>query len=145
MLAKPGGPATLAEVNSIKARSKQEHGRAANTMKKYGENVRRARAWLCEYLQPAGGVDSLREGISDDVGVATPDDSIYEDPEFGNALDDIPNKYSDKALALYLSYKIFHQNRGQQTCDGAYSAFKHLWTHACVLRHLYSSRHGQKP
>ena len=132
LLAKPGGPATLAEVNSIQTRSKQDHGCAANTTKKYAKNVERARAWLHHYLQPNGSVDPLQKGIGNDIGVVSADDSIYDDPEFRNALDDILNRYSDKALALFLSYKVFHENQGQQTCDGAYSAFKRLWTNVYV-------------
>jgi len=38
--------------------------------------------------------------------------------------DPIPNHCSDKALALFISWKCFHQNCGKSTSDGIYSAFK---------------------
>ena len=55
------------------------------------------------------------------------DDLFYDKPEFKSALDGLPNEYSGKALALYISYKCFYQNLTQSTADGIYSAFKRYW------------------
>ncbi|KIK36351.1 hypothetical protein CY34DRAFT_26368 [Suillus luteus UH-Slu-Lm8-n1] len=51
----------------------------------------------------------------------------YEDPAFGEALEKTPNKHSDKALALLISYKCFHEDCGMSTCEGLSAAFKKLW------------------
>lgn len=56
----------------------------------------------------------------------------YEDPAFGEALETTPNKHSDKALALLISYKCFHEDCGMSTCEGLSAAFKKLWEEAQV-------------
>ena len=55
------------------------------------------------------------------------EDGIYNEPDFKCALDGVPTRYSDKALALWISYKCFYENLGLSTCDGVYSAFKRHW------------------
>ncbi|KAF9224643.1 hypothetical protein BS17DRAFT_880019 [Gyrodon lividus] len=50
----------------------------------------------------------------------------YQDPEFPHAFNRTPNKCSDKALALFLMYKGFHQNLGKGTVEGIWAAFKDL-------------------
>lgn len=113
---------TLQTIRSLQTQGKEDHGKAAATSKKYNEYTQRGRIWLKDHSRsvPLAEEDSEEE-------------SIYDDPEFRNAFNDKPNKYSDKALALYISFKIFHENLGQGTCDGIYSAFKLLWRNACVL------------
>ncbi|KAG2029737.1 hypothetical protein BDR03DRAFT_987558 [Suillus americanus] len=53
-----------------------------------------------------------------------------KDPTFRDALKQIPNQHSDKALALFISYKCFHENNGQSTCDGIHAVFKKYWEEA---------------
>ena len=55
------------------------------------------------------------------------EDGIYNEPDFKTALDGTPTQYSDKALALLISYKCFYENLGMSTCHGVYSAFKRYW------------------
>ncbi|KAG2041203.1 hypothetical protein BDR03DRAFT_1007530 [Suillus americanus] len=70
------------------------------------------------------------------------DDAAYEDPTFRDALKQIPNQHSDKALALFISYKCFHENNSQSTCDGIQAAFKstgrkrEYWCSTSVVTHL---------
>jgi len=66
--------------------------------------------------------------ITESAGAAL--DEIYEDPEFWHAFDPIPNHCSDKALALFISWKCFHQNCGKSMSDGIYLAFKKYWDEA---------------
>ncbi|KIK11356.1 hypothetical protein PISMIDRAFT_74908, partial [Pisolithus microcarpus 441] len=52
---------------------------------------------------------------------------VYGDPDFKNAFERMPNQCSDKALALYLSWRGFQENCSQSTIDGIRAAFKLLW------------------
>ncbi|KAI6004429.1 hypothetical protein F5J12DRAFT_783407 [Pisolithus orientalis] len=55
------------------------------------------------------------------------DSEIYSDPEFRNAFEHMPNRCSDKALALYLSWRGFQENCSQSTIDRVQAGFKMLW------------------
>ncbi|KIK32078.1 hypothetical protein CY34DRAFT_760908 [Suillus luteus UH-Slu-Lm8-n1] len=55
------------------------------------------------------------------------DSDVYDDPAFKDAFDRIPNRCSDKALALYMSLKGFHENLSKTTVESIRSAFKKLW------------------
>ncbi|KAG1723917.1 uncharacterized protein EDB91DRAFT_1063111 [Suillus paluster] len=52
---------------------------------------------------------------------------MYEDPAFKDAFEDIPNRCSNKALALYMSLKGFHKNLSKTTIESIRSAFKKMW------------------
>jgi len=54
-------------------------------------------------------------------------DDPYTDPAFPHAFDRVPNKCSDKCLALLLTYKGFHQSLSKGTVEGVQAAFKNLW------------------
>ncbi|KIN97880.1 hypothetical protein M404DRAFT_100511, partial [Pisolithus tinctorius Marx 270] len=55
---------------------------------------------------------------------------IYSDPNFKSAFERVPNRCSDKALALYLSWRGFQENSSQSTIDGVRAGFKMLWDEA---------------
>ncbi|KAF8439472.1 hypothetical protein L210DRAFT_3504546 [Boletus edulis BED1] len=52
---------------------------------------------------------------------------MYADPLFPHAFDRMPNGCSDKALALFLTYKGFDQKWSKGTVEGIRAAFKDLW------------------
>ncbi|KAI6138555.1 hypothetical protein BKA82DRAFT_3989880 [Pisolithus tinctorius] len=52
------------------------------------------------------------------------------DPNFKSAFERVPNRCSDKALALYLSWRGFQENSSQSTIDGVRAGFKMLWDEA---------------
>ncbi|KAG2029121.1 hypothetical protein BDR03DRAFT_1018871 [Suillus americanus] len=52
---------------------------------------------------------------------------VYEDPAFKDAFKSVPNRCSDKALALYMSLKGFHKNLSKTTVESIRSAFKKMW------------------
>ncbi|KAG1767407.1 hypothetical protein EDD22DRAFT_819284 [Suillus occidentalis] len=52
------------------------------------------------------------------------DNDVYDDSAFKDAFDRIPNRCSDKALALYMSLKGFHENLSKTTVESIHSAFK---------------------
>ncbi|KAG1789049.1 uncharacterized protein HD556DRAFT_1311616 [Suillus plorans] len=111
--AQPTGNTTLPAIDKIKERAKQQHKHANSTRKNYGSYVDRGQKWLKVHASATGCGDE--ESHNDDA---------YEDATFRDALEQIPNQHSDKALALFISYKYFHENNGQSTCDGIYAAFK---------------------
>jgi hypothetical protein len=55
------------------------------------------------------------------------DNDVYDDGTFKDVFDRIPNRCSDKALALYMSLKGFHENLSKTTVESIRSAFKKLW------------------
>ncbi|KAI6006498.1 hypothetical protein F5J12DRAFT_768678 [Pisolithus orientalis] len=52
------------------------------------------------------------------------------DPNFKNTFECMPNRCSDKALALYLSWRGFQENSSQSTIDSVRAGFKMLWDEA---------------
>ncbi|KIO04691.1 hypothetical protein M404DRAFT_142836 [Pisolithus tinctorius Marx 270] len=61
------------------------------------------------------------------------DSEIYSDPNFKNMFECMPNRCSDKELALYLSWRGFQENSSQSTIDGVQAGFKMLWDKACMV------------
>ncbi|KAI6016548.1 hypothetical protein EDC04DRAFT_2577386 [Pisolithus marmoratus] len=93
---------SLHTVHQIKEVGKQTHLRAVKTRETYSRHVRRACSWL----------------------------QVHSDPGFRNAFERMLNQCSDKALALYLSWRGFQENCSQSTIDGIWAAFKMLWDEA---------------
>jgi hypothetical protein len=118
------GDATLPAMQKAKEAGKKRHQNAANTTEKYAGHVKRGLEWLAGHFKPKESVDDATQ--EEDTTLAE-EECVYDDPSFKKAFDPKPNMHSDKALALYLSYKCFHQNLGQATAEGSYSAFKKYW------------------
>ncbi|KIJ06860.1 hypothetical protein PAXINDRAFT_19939 [Paxillus involutus ATCC 200175] len=55
------------------------------------------------------------------------EDDPYTDPMFQYAFSCTPNKCSDKALALFMTYKGFHEDLGQSMVKAIQAAFKDMW------------------
>ncbi|KAG1809476.1 hypothetical protein EV424DRAFT_1543061 [Suillus variegatus] len=53
-----------------------------------------------------------------------PDSDVYADPAFKDAFGCMPNRCSDKALALFMSLKGFHENLSKNTVESIRAAFK---------------------
>ncbi|KIO12167.1 hypothetical protein M404DRAFT_125937 [Pisolithus tinctorius Marx 270] len=66
------------------------------------------------------------------VGSGDLSSEVYGDPDFKNAFERMPNQCSDKALALYLSWKGFQEDCSQSTIDSVQAAFKLMWDEACT-------------
>lgn len=115
---------SLKVIEQLKEAGKEAHLKAKNTRKCYTGHVKRGREWLAEHF-------SANDRDSDKAEWSAPDDLAgedpYGDPEFAHAFDRTPNQCSDKALALFLTYKGFHQNLGKGTVEGIRAAFKNLW------------------
>ncbi|KAL4075653.1 hypothetical protein J3A83DRAFT_4186517 [Scleroderma citrinum] len=57
----------------------------------------------------------------------TYDGHIHQGHKFKDAFENVLNHYSDKALALYLLWRGFHENQSQSTVEDVHAAFKKLW------------------
>lgn len=114
---------SLKNISELKDSSKAAHLRAKKTRRCYAGHVKRGRQWLAEHF--CTEANSNKQSAPDTI--EEKEDDPYSDPEFRNAFDCIPNKTSDKALALFLTYKGFHQNLSQGTVEGIRAAFKDLW------------------
>ncbi|KAG1906357.1 uncharacterized protein F5891DRAFT_1138182 [Suillus fuscotomentosus] len=121
----PTGNTTLPAINKVKERAKQQHKHAKKTRENYNGYVERGQTWLKAHFTTSRGAMASMD--SETVSIST---DAYEDPTFRDALERMPNQHSDKALALLISFKCFHENCGQSTCDGTYSAFKKFWEEA---------------
>ncbi|KAI6004797.1 hypothetical protein EDD15DRAFT_2191570 [Pisolithus albus] len=110
---------SLHVVHQIKEAGKQTHLRAAKTRETYSRHVHQARLWLQGHFPLEGAPQILAH--------TEHESEIYSDPGFKNAFERVPNQCSDKALALYLSWRGFQENCSQSTVDGVRAAFKMLW------------------
>ncbi|KAI5982209.1 hypothetical protein EDD15DRAFT_2378154 [Pisolithus albus] len=110
---------SLHVVHQIKEAGKQTHLWAAKTRETYSRHVRQARSWLQGHFPLEGAPQILAH--------TEHESEIYSDQGFKNAFERVPNQCSDKALALYLSWRGFQENCSQSTVDGVRAAFKMLW------------------
>jgi hypothetical protein len=116
-----GGP-SLAATQKVKENNQKAHLHAVKTQRSYAGYLERGKKWLQGHF-----VKTLPDSGEEEEPDA---DSVYEDPEFRKAFDQTPNRHSDKALALFISYKCFHQNLKQSTGEGIHAAFKKYWEQA---------------
>jgi hypothetical protein len=121
------GDATLPAIHEAKEAGKKKHQNASNTTEKYDGHVKCGREWLFGHFK-SKDLDAQATQAGDvDTSIGGKEESVYDDLAFRQAFESQPNQHSDKALALYLSYKCFHQNLGQSTAEGSHAAFKKLW------------------
>ncbi|KIO13539.1 hypothetical protein M404DRAFT_122553 [Pisolithus tinctorius Marx 270] len=118
---------SLHTVHQIKEAGKQTHLRAAKTRATYARHVRQAQSWLQSHFLAEGTQPSPSPSH---VGSGDLSSEVYGNPDFKNAFERVPNQCSDKALALYLSWKGFQENCSQSTIDGVRAAFKLMWDEA---------------
>jgi hypothetical protein len=121
---------TLPAINWIKEQAKYKHKHAQATRKSYDGYVARGQTWLKTHFSnppdTGSGTTKGRDSESSESFMVAVGDA-YEDPAFGEALEKTPNKHLDKALALLISYKCFHEDCGMSTCECLSAAFKKLW------------------
>ncbi|KAL4065136.1 hypothetical protein J3A83DRAFT_4190563 [Scleroderma citrinum] len=96
---------TLQVVHQIKEAGKQTHLWVAKTRMTYARHVGQACKWLKGHF--------LAEGTQPSLSHVEDDSEIYGDPNFKDAFEHIPNWCSDKALALYLSWRGFQEQCSQ--------------------------------
>jgi len=124
----------LADVQKCKELGVKTHLQANKTRVNYAGHVRRGQEWLASHFDAPSC--SMNEGgplvlaLSPSAIREDPDRDVYDDPVFKDAFGRIPNRCSDKALALFMSLKGFHENRGKATIEGIRAAFKKFWDQA---------------
>lgn len=136
--------AALADVQKCKDLGIETHLQANNTRANYAGHVRRGREWLAGYFKTTAINESEGGDItSEDSPVPMPslpasfdsDNDAHDDPAFEYAFEQVPNRCSAKALALFMSLKGFHENLSKTTVESIRSAFKKLWDLSLVLIH----------
>jgi len=110
----------------------QDSGKKANlnsgqTRRNYSGYVKRGREWLAGHFSGESN-SGIPRGL-DEEELPSLHDDMYQDPEFRDAFNGRPNRYTHQALALFISYKCFHQNLKAGTGTGIHAAFKKLYEH----------------
>ncbi|KAF8126598.1 hypothetical protein EV363DRAFT_1525718 [Boletus edulis] len=121
-------PSSLKFIEQLKETGKEVHLKAASTRRSYAGHIKRGRAWLTEYSRNESSTRELLPWTTPDHVVSK--DDPYTNPTFVHAFDRVPNEFSDAALALFLTYKGFHECLGRNTVEGVRAAFKDLWDKA---------------
>ncbi|KAG2351498.1 hypothetical protein BDR07DRAFT_1501225 [Suillus spraguei] len=124
----------LADVQRYKEQGVKTHLQASNMRTNYAGHVHRGREWLASHFESSTVSETQGDEIIEHslVPLVTTaeihaDNDVYEDPAFKDAFENIPNRCSDKALALYMSLKGFHENLSKTTIESICSAFKKMW------------------
>ncbi|KAG1858189.1 hypothetical protein F4604DRAFT_1685051 [Suillus subluteus] len=128
-----GEKMALADVQRCKEHGIKTHLQASNTRTNYAGHVRHGREWLASHFTSS----TISKTRTDDIpeGSLVPllmtakihaNNDMYEDPAFKDAFENIPNRCSNKALALYMSLKGFHENLSKTTVKSIHSAFKKI-------------------
>ncbi|KAI6152542.1 hypothetical protein BKA82DRAFT_4012993 [Pisolithus tinctorius] len=126
---------SLHTAHQIKEASKETHLQAAKTRVAYLGHVQQACSWMQSHF-PVEGMPLTPSHTGEDS-------EIYSDPNFKNMFECMPNRCSDKELALYLSWRGFQENSSQSTIDGVQAGFKMLWDKACMVKWHHNDAHHQ--
>jgi len=93
-------------------------------------HVKHGREWLAEFFDGTTPSTDLPWLSPEQAPVGQDDADPYMDLAFAHAFDPVPSKYSDRALALFLTYKGFYQGLGRNTVEGIRAGFKDMWEQA---------------
>lgn len=121
----PANSPSLVALEKLQDSGKQANLNSGQTRRKYEGYVRRGREWLAGHFSQDKN-SAAPKGLDTDKLPSAADD-IYGDPDFEKAFNERPNKCSHQALALFISYKCFHQNLKKGTGQGIHAAFKKYW------------------
>ncbi|KAF8128373.1 hypothetical protein EV363DRAFT_1340677 [Boletus edulis] len=124
----PSPPKSLQVIARLNEAGKEAHLKAKNIKTYYKGHVNQGRQWLAQHFSTTSNEKYLP--TPDDVG----EEDLYADPLFLHAFDHMPNGCSDKALALFLTYKGFNQKQSKGMVEGIWAAFKDLWDNVHVTR-----------
>ncbi|KAG2339458.1 hypothetical protein BDR05DRAFT_951218 [Suillus weaverae] len=133
----------LADIQKCKELGIETHLQANKTRSSYAGHVRWGCKWLVSHFDAPScsankgdssvpkepSVQPVAPSVPSRVG-DNPDSDVYADPAFKDAFGCMPNRCSDKALALFMSLKGFHENLSKNTVESIRAAFKKLWEQA---------------
>ena len=107
---KPSCEINLDALLDAQTKATQLHKHSTKTRRDYHNAHERAIKWLHKACLDA------------------PDDHIMKsNPDFPLSFEGEPKQCSGKALALYITFKCFHEGLGRSTGEVAYSAMKKYW------------------
>jgi hypothetical protein len=95
---------------TVQKEATQTHKHSVKTRQDYHAAHERAIKWLREACLNASDGDDLKSH-----------------PDFALSFEGEPKECSGKALALYITFKCFHEGLGKSTGEVAYSALKKYW------------------
>lgn len=114
----PENVGTIDELQAAGDESRSQWMLASKTKESYEGYVRRGKEWLAKIVEASQSSDLVEED-----GEGNPVDLTM----FALSFEKPPNRYSARALHLYLIEKCVRQGFGVNTCDSIYSAFKKMW------------------
>lgn len=120
------------DINSLQelaSNGTKEHLHSKRTTGAYGGYLKAAREFVesmfCERNEAnaTGGFDPMAMLDDEDIDHDLDDEVDLSDPEFRNAFNGPPTKFTPHAIRLFLTWKCFHQEKGIQTAKGIHAAF----------------------
>ncbi|KAG1893884.1 uncharacterized protein F5891DRAFT_1256816 [Suillus fuscotomentosus] len=127
----------LADIQKCKELGIEMHLQANKTRSSYADHVRRGCEWLASHFDaPSCSADKWDCSVPKDPLVQpvalsvpsfvrdNPDSDVYADPAFKDVFGCMPNRCSDKVLALFMSLKGFHKNLSKNMVESIRTAFK---------------------
>lgn len=117
---------SITELDHMKQESKKQHGSSVKTVANYQGYVTRGKQWLEDIVK-----GSQNQNIFD-CPRGTPESGDkgkwkWTKYDLVHAFDPEPTRASPWALASFLTFKCFQENRGASTADGVHAAFKKYW------------------
>lgn len=102
----------------------RENIRSDNTNINYRSTIERTRNWVKEFVasqaKSKGGEQDEDDESSEDVEM---------DPGFPTCLDNKPRKCTPEAIAMFMAWKCFDEQKGKATAVQIHAAWKHHYKH----------------
>ncbi|KAI0309911.1 hypothetical protein OF83DRAFT_1272858, partial [Amylostereum chailletii] len=108
---------SIHDLRQLKAAGVKDHRHASSTNDTYASRLKEMRAWV-------QGIAPSREDLED---LAASGSADLDMTEFPQAFDGPPKACSPEAIALYMSFKSFHEGRSSALMWQCYSAAKGYW------------------
>ena len=129
---------SLEVAHRITQTAKQKYSQVEKTKKAYAAHVDRAQKWHVVFSanKDISGVERAATSVANrnvnggDQPTTNITEEMYRDPAFRHAFNSIPNCWSNKVLAIYLSCRVFVEGRSLSTAQGIYAALKAFWNNA---------------
>ncbi|KAI0321075.1 hypothetical protein OF83DRAFT_1051864 [Amylostereum chailletii] len=108
---------SIDDLRQLKANGVKDHRRATSTNNTYASRLKEMRAWAQGIMPSRTDFEELAASGSAELDMT----------EFAQAFDGPPKACSPEAVALYISYKSFHEGRSSALMWQCYSAAKGYW------------------
>ncbi|KAF9066370.1 hypothetical protein BDP27DRAFT_1544384 [Rhodocollybia butyracea] len=98
--------------------------RSGNTNMAYNGIIKRTRNWLKDFIEGQNLAQTKSEEVKVDSGFEESVD-LEMDPKFSTCLEDTPVKCTPEALAMFMSWKCFDEEKGKLTAEQIHAGWKH--------------------